>query len=391
MFIIFTIKKKKFLFGNIFFKKNIRNFNLKSEIIKKNFFNKPFFIANSSNYLYSNDLFFLHMQDAPFEKHDSALIHDFFFSNNIYFSLSSYSTKTFLSSFLLNKNFLPQLFDYDKIDIYYQFTPEIHFTTPKEEYAHLRSSPFLNFFLINGIDVPICFNKSASLKYKINQLSLLKFANYLMKKGKREQLVRFFSIALNIFFKQIKIQKFEANLFFIQNFSFFMNFYWQLNFFFEPDKPLKTLNGLTKKFNSKFIYNSFGYEKNLLNFFLSSNFSIKDFYLSYFQQILPIFTFYIYNVDKKIRKYSRGKTGKYVFIWKYVAAFKRQKTVFKLISKQVKFYQNKTFILRIISLLTDLYFNVNKNFVNQTKKFSYNYVYKNFKYTLMSNFKTLSS
>ena len=43
----------------------------------------------------------------------------------------------------------------------------------------------------------------------------------------------------------------------------------------------------------------------------------SDFKTILLQRLLiihPIFSFYTYNVDKNIRKYSRGKSGKYLFI-----------------------------------------------------------------------------
>jgi hypothetical protein len=40
----------------------------------------------------------------------------------------------------------------------------------------------------------------------------------------------------------------------------------------------------------------------------------KNILFRYLNMISPVFTFFIYNVDKNIRKYSRGKSGKHTFI-----------------------------------------------------------------------------
>jgi hypothetical protein len=66
-----------------------------------------------------------------------------------------------------------------------------------DEFFYLRRSTFINFFVENQIDVPICFRKSKSLKRKITELTFLKFSNLLMKKGKREKVV-------SILFKTIR-------------------------------------------------------------------------------------------------------------------------------------------------------------------------------------------
>jgi hypothetical protein len=50
-------------------------------------------------------------------------------------------------------------------------------------------------------------------------------------------------------------------------------------------------------------------EKNILDAFF-----IKNYLLTKFLKITPIFSYFIYSVDKNIRKFSRGKSGKYTFI-----------------------------------------------------------------------------
>jgi hypothetical protein len=44
------------------------------------------------------------------------------------------------------------------------------------------------------------------------------------------------------------------------------------------------------------------------------SFFIKNFFLKKISNLKPVFGYFIYNVDKNIRKYSRGKSGKYTFI-----------------------------------------------------------------------------
>lgn len=57
------------------------------------------------------------------------------------------------------------------------------------------------------IDVPICFKKSHSLATKNFELPLLKFSNFLMKKGKKEKTFRLIFKAFRVFFKNINLQK----------------------------------------------------------------------------------------------------------------------------------------------------------------------------------------
>jgi hypothetical protein len=81
------------------------------------------------------------------------------------------------------------------------------------------------------------------------------------------------------------------------NFNFSINSNFKFNYNFENPVPLNYSNNLTtleKTLNFTFFL------KNYLYFLLS--------------KISPIFSYFIYSVDKNIRKYSRGKSGKYTFI-----------------------------------------------------------------------------
>ena len=44
---------------------------------------------------------------------------------------------------------------------------------------------------------------------------------------------------------------------------------------------------------------------------------------------IPLFSFYVKKVDKLKRKHSRGKSGKYSIIWKYIPRYKRMLTTLR--------------------------------------------------------------
>jgi ribosomal protein S7 len=49
------------------------------------------------------------------------------------------------------------------------------------------------------VDVPICFKKSRSLKTKNFELPLLKFSNLLMRKGKKDKIIRIIFNSIRLF------------------------------------------------------------------------------------------------------------------------------------------------------------------------------------------------
>jgi hypothetical protein len=75
----------------------------------------------------------------------------------------------------------------------------------------------------------------------------------------------------------------------------------------DSDKfPLKVDNALQRK----------GMEFN-------RNPSLNLLFFEALEEYFPIFSFYVRKVDKGVRKNSRGKSGKYVIIWKYTPPYKR--------------------------------------------------------------------
>ena len=339
------------------------------------------------------------------------------------------------------------------------------------DFLHLKKNSFIHFFVDNLIDVPICFKKSHSLKRKNLELPLIKFINFLTKKGKKEFANRalfkafgsFYTILLNgrdrstfvslddnyswlnffrifyscYYFSLSKVtntdveERVRENARTLEDMDLLDPFSQQKLIYFLSNKVDKFSNAESLQLGEKndilpesiadgdnnaefttearkLLFSNSQFFFTFTNDFTWANFSSlifssqtqvrinpdffnKNFFLFIIGKILPVFTFYIYNVDKNVRKFSRGKSGKYVFVWKYIPLYKRFKTSLKLIAKQVKFYNYKTFEKRILNLLLDLHFNSKTNFLIKRKNFTYNYVFKNFKKSLMSNLKTLVS
>jgi hypothetical protein len=106
-------------------------------------------------------------------------------------------------------------------------------------------------------------------------------------------------------------------------------------------------------------------------------------------ELSPIFSFYIYKVDKKIFKNTRGKSGKYTFIWKYVAPYKRNFLVMSWILKEMRVSQGRKVRDRVLNVVSNLVLAPQKTWVFRVKKFSHNYVYRNCRFTLAENYRTV--
>lgn len=66
-------------------------------------------------------------------------------------------------------------------------------------------------------------------------------------------------------------------------------------------------------FDQNFIlnYNNSYYNNNKLP---NTTFFLKNYLYLLMSKVSPVFSYFIYSVDKNIRKFSRGKSGKYTFI-----------------------------------------------------------------------------
>jgi len=122
----------------------------------------------------------------------------------------------------------------------------------------------------------------------------------------------------------------------------------------------------------------------------NSDFFIKNFIKERLTQLSPMFSYFVYNVDKNIRKYTRGKSGKYVFVWKYIAPYKRKYLMFRWFLKEIKFDENRQLQERLKNMFFNLTFNITQTLAWRAKNYTYTFIFKNFRKTLMTSLKTIA-
>ena len=101
-----------------------------------------------------------------------------------------------------------------------------------------------------------------------------------------------------------------------------------------------------------------------------------------------MFAFYIYKVDKKIFKNTRGKSGKFTFIWKYVAPYKRINLVMFWLLKEMRVRPGRTLRERLYSVVHDVVYEPKSTWMFRVRRFSYNYVYFNSRKSLGETYRT---
>ena len=242
------------------------------------------------------------------------------------------------------------------------------------KFSFMLSTDFLSFFKQLNVDTPKCFNQANSSKREVNHYTLLKLANYIMRGGNKIHITNrlvhsLHSVSVN--------NRYEIDI----NSLSWLNSYSLLSQFVVTNNYYALTSQIT------FVnYNNLSFNLNGLKHNTSSDIRYKTY--SLVNSLKPIFLFYIYKVDKNIYKNSRGKSGKFTFLWKYISPFKRNKLILHWLSKELINTSGKTLNDRIINLFKNYLLNPTSTFISKIRRFTHNYVFNNCRSTLASTYKT---
>ena len=254
-------------------------------------------------------------------------------------------------------------------------------------FLFLKTSSFISFFVNLNIDVPTCFKKSKSLSFKTFELPFIKFFNLIMRHGRRDQSIRLFFKKIlnrfNLWQDTPKYQINENNQKILLNSIYFFENYRNIEKFdsFLKSKKYLSMFTILSSFEKNNLQKSFSFPlfSRLKTFEHKPSLFFKNSFLKPFTDVNPVFAYFIYNVDKNIKKYSRGKSGKYAFVWKYITPYKRLFLTMRLFAKELKFRKERKFFERFLGGVSSLENDFDNSFIWQFKVFSHNYVFKNFK------------
>lgn len=177
-----------------------------------------------------------------------------------------------------------------------------------------RTSTIKSFFTSQFVDVPVCFKKSKSLYSQTFEVPMEKLINLFTRDGKKQRALHSLTYSFSQLITKLKpLTNSQANKNLLLTHLLI-------------DSVVVSSGGY---FRDNGVSEGGVYTLSEAEGVDSSRFSLKtkDLVLSSLMENLrkrtPIFSFYIRKVDKKTRKNSRGKSGKYMIIWKYVPIYKR--------------------------------------------------------------------
>ena len=276
-----------------------------------------------------------------------------------------------LNFFYKTKYDITYIYDLDELEV--ELCNEDNVAT---HFLFLRQSTITSFFSSNMIDMPICFKKSKSLYSKTFELPLLKFVNLIMRDGLREKTLKDTSDSFNRCYTLLN----NNNNTSFNKWGFIYNFLTQtksnsnyINYSIKENLNLHRKHVLSKE-----------------GYLFNDNTLFKNILFDKINEFSPVFSFYIRRVDKSIRKHSRGKSGKYTIIWKYVPVYKRFYVTMRWFLKELKFQKLKTFTERLVHTLETFLLTPNLSFVYKLRRFTHFFVFQNFKKTLLKTLKSTS-
>lgn len=262
------------------------------------------------------------------------------------------------------------------LPIYYSDTSDLMLL----KYSTFRKSSFTNFFDFQNVDVPICFKNIDSLRRKSLEQPFLKLINYLMHHGNKEKIFSVLSVSLFFLFKEFK----KTPLFLRHSCtSNWLKLYFVFNAVF---KKSHTSNSMYPSLTFKNINENF--TRSMTTYCYSKN-SFKNSLFILLTKSLPLFKYDVYNIDKNVKKFSKKKNSKYIFIWKYIPVYKRKIVLLKMLAKNVKFHIEKNFQKQLSGSLHEYCYHYNDSLVGKLTLFTHNYVFKNFKKSLFTTYKSI--
>lgn len=200
----------------------------------------------------------------------------------------------------------------------------------------------------------------------------------LSRSGYKSRAINIISMSLFKTFLEIKIN-YKPIYSFIDTKNLF---YFYTMFYSDKDLALKTRGPANINLNHEHLIKLGSLNK-------SEDMLPESFIKSSFKKFNFMFSFYIYKVDKSIYKNSRGRSGKFTFVWKYVAPYKRKAIIAHWLMKEVRISPGKKLHERLHFVFRKFLYYPKDTLAWKVNRFSLNYVYYHLRKSLGESCRTI--
>ena len=286
-------------------------------------------------------------------------------------SIELVTSKTFFYSRLhYYKDHLKYSLPSDNIDDIFNYQS-------KDFYKGFSQSDLLLYFKELGVDTPHALNAVVSYHRTAFKTRLVRFNNYMQRSGKKLKFILVLLEAYSTLVKNYKVSLLpvKSSSYNWRELSFLINYYlWE--------KSSTQILSLPSPHPT-----SFSFMLNKFNLIKEADLTPDSLLFDNLLKLDILFSFYIYKVDKHLFKNSRGKSGKFTFIWKYVPPYKRFNLISHWFMRELRITPGKTLNIRLVNLLTTFLTNFNNSWLWKVKKFSAVFVYSNLRNSLAQTYR----
>jgi hypothetical protein len=243
-----------------------------------------------------------------------------------------------------------------------------------------------SFFLMQRIDIPLCFRKAKSLYTSTMVTPQVRLVTMLMNSGRKAYVLKHYSTALS------KLLNTGHTTSTPESGHLQWRSYYKIlaQVKFLPTHSASSKYLYAQRFNSLNMIDEYQQSYTDSSYEAKSTLRAQSYLYREWFKFLPLFNFYVKKVDKLKRKHSRGKSGKYAINWKYVPKYRRFVTVLRWFVKDVKFQKSRTFDQRLLKSLEILLYDSSSSLVHKFRQFVHTYVFQNHKKTLLKTLRSVS-
>ena len=249
-----------------------------------------------------------------------------------------------------------------------------------------NSLTLLSFFTFQMVDIPHAFKKSKSLYSNSMRTPHLRLTTMLMRRGRKVYTSKLYSSAIHSL-----AQNFTT---YAEDDSSYAEWRLQYNIFSTCSISLTRTSAPSLVFNRKFpaleVTDKFRQINRSRQVETSTDYWVYGLIQEELLSYLPIFSFYIRKVDKLKRKHSRGKSGKYSIVWKYVPKYKRFITVLRWLVRDIRFQKFRTFGERLLRSLETFVLDPHSHLISKLRSFVHVFVFQHHKKTLLKTLRSVA-
>jgi len=257
--------------------------------------------------------------------------------------------------------------------------------TALESVVRGRSTTLVSFFTSQMIDIPVCLTKMKFAHSSTASNPRLRLISMLTRHGRRYSVSKSYSLsALNISRNHIRncsVLPTSAR--------------WELMYTLFVQRRIRwdnsfcTLSAPQSDLQFPELVTKYGQPYSPESRLTASYDWFSDLLFHEIYSYHPTFSLFVQRVNKLKRRHSRGKSGQYEIIWKYVPRYKRLLVVLRWLIRDIQFQRPKTFQQRLEKSLETLLFNKSAHLVYRLRNFVHKFVYQRFRKTLLKTLHTV--